>query len=272
MKPSDVVVSDALNHASIVDGCRLSRATIRVVPHLDLGEMDRALAAAGSARCRWVVTETHFSMDGDVPDLAAMRALCDRHNAGLIVDEAHALGVFGAAGSGLAAAASVTPDVLVGALGKAVGVQGAFVAGSEVLRSWLWNRARTFVFSTAPSPFLCQLIEGRLERVQSDEEGRRRLALSAGWLTSALRERGVPILGNPAGPVVPIALGEPAKAVRAARYLLERGVLVQAIRPPTVPRGSSRIRLSLSSVLTERELERLASLIPDACRAAMGSE
>ena len=269
MRPSDVVISDALNHASIVDGCRLSRATIHVVPHLDLREMDRALADASAARCRWVVTETLFSMDGDVPDLSEIRTLCDRHRAGMILDEAHSLGVFGPEGSGLAASAAIQPDVLVGTLGKAVGVQGAFVAGSEVLRSWLWNRARPFVFSTAMSPLLCELIAGRVELVRSDDEARRRLLRHARRLTNALRESGVPVLRDPAGPIVPIVLGKPEIAVRAARYLLERGVLVQAIRPPTVPPGSSRLRLSLSSALTDADLEKLAVLVPEACRAAL---
>jgi 8-amino-7-oxononanoate synthase len=211
-------------------------------------------------------------MDGDVPDLPALRALCDRYKAGLIVDEAHALGVFGPEGSGMAAATGVRPDVLVGTLSKALGalgVQGGFVAGSELLRTWLWNRARPFVFSTGMSPLLCELAKGQLEQVRSDDEARRRLLDNARRLIGRLHERAVPVLGNPAGPILPILLGPPEAAVKAAGYLLEQRVLVQAIRPPTVPHGSSRIRLSLSSELTDADIERLATLVPEACRAAL---
>src|SRR5262249_8238829 len=136
-RPGDVIVSDALNHASIIDGCRLSGASVRVVPHRDAGAVEAALATSGGATHRWVVTETYFSMDGDSPDLPALRAACDRHDAALVVDEAHALGVLGPRGTGLCAAAGIRPDVLIGTAGKALGLQGAFVAGSCSLRRWL---------------------------------------------------------------------------------------------------------------------------------------
>ena len=135
-RPGDLIVSDRLNHASIVDGCRLSRATVQVVPHCDLNAADRALQAPTKGR-RWLVTESYFSMDGDSPDLPGLRALCDARGAALVVDEAHALGVFGPEGSGLCRQGGVVPDVLVGGLGKAVGVQGAFVAGSAPLTELL---------------------------------------------------------------------------------------------------------------------------------------
>jgi 8-amino-7-oxononanoate synthase len=147
-RPGDIIVSDALNHASIIDGCRLSGASVRVVPHGDAAAVDAALAASTGAAHRWVVTEAYFSMDGDSPDLPSLRTICDRRDAALIVDEAHALGVFGPRGTGLCAAAGVRPDVLVGTASKALGLQGAFVVGPRRLRLWLWNRARSFVFST----------------------------------------------------------------------------------------------------------------------------
>src|SRR5262249_14986618 len=150
-RPGDVVVSDALNHASLIDGARLSRAEVAVVPHADVGAIDRALAGRAGRRA-WVLVESYYSMDADGHDLAALRHVCDEHGAALVIDEAHALGVLGPEGRGLAAAAGVRADVLVGTLGKAFGAQGAFVAGRAELRDWLWNRARSFVFSTGISP------------------------------------------------------------------------------------------------------------------------
>ena len=134
-----IIISDAANHASLIDGARLSRAEVRVVPHLDLEATRAALNGARGARACWVATESYFSMDGDGPDLRALRGLCDEYDAALIVDEAHALGVFGAAGAGRCAEAGVRAEALVGALGKAVGAHGGFVAGSADLRRFLWK-------------------------------------------------------------------------------------------------------------------------------------
>ena len=148
----DLIVSDAWNHASIIDGCRLSRAKVAVVPHGEV-EAVRGALRASRARRRWVVTEGYFSMEGDTPDLHALRAICDEYDAALIVDDAHAFGVLGPEGRGCASAAGVQPDILVGTLGKALGAQGAFVAGSRDLCRWLWNRARPFVLArVAQSP------------------------------------------------------------------------------------------------------------------------
>jgi 8-amino-7-oxononanoate synthase len=149
--PDDLIVSDALNHASIIDGARLSRARIAIVPHLDIGAIARALDERGAGRA-FVVTESYFSMDADSPDLRALRALCDERGAVLIVDEAHALGVLGPDGRGLCPEQGVRADVVVGTFGKAFGASGAFVAGCPALTVWLWNRARPFVFSTGISP------------------------------------------------------------------------------------------------------------------------
>ena len=144
-------MSDALNHASIIDGCRLTRARVEIVPHLDVLATERILSEPRCGRA-WVVTESYFSMDADGPDLASLRAACDCQGAALVLDEAHALGVFGPAGRGRAAEAGVEADVLIGTLGKAFGAAGAFVAGAAALTDWLWNRARSFVFSTGSQP------------------------------------------------------------------------------------------------------------------------
>lgn len=255
--PDDCIVSDALNHASIVDGCRLSRARIAVVPHLDVGAVERALEGAASARRRWVVTESYFSMDGDSPDLPALRTVCDRWDAALVVDEAHAIGVLGPRGAGRCAEQGIMPDVLIGTLGKALGLQGAFVAGPAVLRTWLWNRARSFVFSTGMSPALASAAAERVARCQADEATRASLRAATERLRSALARVGVEAGGS--GPIVPVIVGEPAAAWRAARRLRELGVFVQAIRPPTVPVGTSRLRVTAHAGLSADDLARCES-------------
>jgi 8-amino-7-oxononanoate synthase len=254
VKPGDRVVSDALNHASIIDGCRLARADVMVVPHCDLAAVAQALAQPSRQRA-WVVTESYFSMDGDGPDMAALRDICDRSGAGLIVDEAHALGVFGPEGRGRCAEAGVTPDVLVGTLGKAFGVQGAFVAGSSVLCRWLWNRARSFVYSTGMSPWLCSVAEASLGLVREGRDLRERLSSNASALRAGLRGLGLPVREG-FGPIIPMVVGSDADALSWSERLAARGVIVQAIRPPTVPEGSARLRITVSAGLTPDEISR----------------
>jgi 8-amino-7-oxononanoate synthase len=262
-----VVVSDALNHASIVDGCRLSRARVEVVPHLDPQAVERALAAAGHARARVVVVESCFSMDGDGPDLALLRGLCDRYAAGLLVDEAHALGVLGPAGAGRCAAAGIRADALVGTLGKAVGVHGAFVAGSARLRTLLWNRARSFVFSTAPSPRLAELATFHVQRARADDAGRARLRQAAHDLRVALQAAGVPTTTTADAPILPVHIGSNERAVAVASALQGDGILVQAIRYPTVPAGTARLRLTVSASWPDGAPERLATSLAKALEA-----
>lgn len=252
--PGDVIVSDALNHASLIDGCRLSGATIRVYPHLDISGADAALAGAAGARRRWLISESYFSMDGDIPDLRALRALCDRHDAALMVDEAHALGVFGDQGRGLCAEAGVRPDILVGTGGKSLGLHGAFVVGSAALRLWLWNRARSFVFSTGISPALATAFMARVAQVRADEDARTRLTARCTELRTGLMTLGSVPPGR--GPVIPWVLGESGVAVAASTRLRERGVLVQAIRPPTVPAGTARLRITARADLSVVDVER----------------
>jgi 8-amino-7-oxononanoate synthase len=256
-----VILSDALNHASIIDGCRLSKAATVVVPHLDLQAMRSALVDAREAASRWVVTESYFSMDAHTPDLAALRKLCDEYDAGLIVDEAHALGVFGERGSGLCAASRVQPDVVVGTLGKAVGVQGAFVAGSNNLRSLLWNRARSFVFSTGISPVLACLTTLAVGDVQADDAGRLRLLENAAALRAALKAGRAPLLNDSHGPIVPIVLGDNARTLAIAESVRASGVLVHPIRPPTVPNGSARLRVTVKASWALADVDFVANSI-----------
>ncbi len=254
--PGDVIVSDALNHASIIDGCRLSGATVRVIPHRDAVAAEEALAAARGTRRRWVVTESYFSMDGDSPDLGALRAACDRYDAALVVDEAHALGVFGPAGRGRCAEAGVVPDVLIGTAGKSLGLHGAFVTGSAHLRAWLWNRARSFVFSTGVSPSLAAAITLRVREVAVDDTSRRCLGWAERELRAGLSSLGLKGTAEGVGPVVPWVLGSAEAALAMSRRLHEQGVLVQAIRPPTVPAGTARLRITAHARLTAAAMDR----------------
>ncbi|MBK9261184.1 MAG: 8-amino-7-oxononanoate synthase [Polyangiaceae bacterium] len=260
----DVIVSDALNHASIIDGCRLSGATVAVVPHNNPDAVARALDHAHHARRRWVVTESYFSMDGDAPDLKRLRTICDHHGAALIVDEAHAIGTLGPAGRGIAASMNVAPDVLVGTLGKSIGLQGAFVAGPRALRTWLWNRARSFVFSTGISPSLASAIHERVLQVAQDEPRRERLEKVARHLRTELARIVGPALMPSDGPILPVFIGAPDAAVRISNRLRERGVLVQAIRPPTVPTGTSRLRITAHARLSDQQIELFLNVFRDA--------
>ncbi|MCE7889124.1 MAG: 8-amino-7-oxononanoate synthase [Sorangiineae bacterium PRO1] len=264
-RPGDRVVSDALNHASIIDGCRLARADVAVVPHRDLAAVEGVLAEPAAGARRFVVTESYFSMDGDQADLPGLRRLCDRFGASLLVDEAHALGVFWPEGAGLCRATGVVPDALVGTLGKAIGVHGAFVAGSGELRRWLWNRARSLVFSTASSPLLALIALEQVRRARRDEAGRSRLAQAAAQLRARLRAAGVEAAPGSTGPIVPILLGDNARALRVADALQRDGFRAQAIRPPTVPAGSARLRITVSTALDDATLERLATCLIAAC-------
>jgi 8-amino-7-oxononanoate synthase len=273
-RPGDLIVSDALNHASIIDGCRLSGAHIVVVPHRDPAAVERALtthrgasgsgsratsgsgsrATSGSGSRAWVVTESYFSMDGDSPDLRALRSICDAHDAALYVDEAHALGVLGPEGRGACAEASVVPDVLVGTLGKALGLQGAFVTGTPTLRTYLWNRARSFVFSTGVSPALASRIRDNIERAAADEPARTRLHHHTRQLREGLERLGVNVLPDSRGPILPWLVGPESTAMELSRSLRAEGILVQPIRPPTVPAGTSRLRITATATLSEQDI------------------
>jgi len=262
----DTIVSDALNHASIIDGVRLARASVIVVPHLDLGATERALAESAASRRRLVVVESCYSMDGDRPDLRALRSLCDAYDAILYVDEAHGLGVFGPEGRGLCAEVGVVPDVLVAPLGKAFGLQGAIVAGCVELTDWLWNRARSLIYSTAMSPTLARSTLARLDHVRRADDLRRRLLDRSHALRDRL-EQATGVRPRGFGPIVPWILESPARAVRASKLLEARGLVVLPIRPPTVPEGSSRLRLTVSAGMPESTWQTCLTVIEEVARA-----
>nr|WP_225936911.1 8-amino-7-oxononanoate synthase [Myxococcus sp. RHSTA-1-4] len=242
--PGDAVFSDALNHASLVDGCRLSRARVVVYPHADVEALSRALADT-PARRKLVVTDTVFSMDGDVAPLREIVEACEAHGAALMVDEAHATGVLGARGAGLCEELGLEGrvDLRMGTLSKALGGMGAYVATSRGVADLLVSRARPFVFSTALPAALCAAAEAAVDRVEGDPELRERLWRNIRRFAAGLRVEA-------RGAIFPIILGEPERALDAARRLREAGVLVKAIRPPTVPEGTSRLRFCLSAAHT----------------------
>lgn len=279
--PGDLVVSDALNHASLIDGARLSRARVAVVSHGDAGAIARALDDRAEARA-WVVVESYYSMDADGPDLAAVRAICDARGAGLYVDEAHALGVLGPRGRGRCAEAGIVPDVLIGTLGKAFGGQGAFAVGRAVLRDWLWNRARSFVFSTGLAPVSAAAAVRALQDVIEHPELAARVTELSARLRAGLVAAGALeaphgsievadddprmfVLGF--GHVVPVLVGSPARAVRLAGRLRDRGVHAQAIRPPTVPAGRARLRLTVTAKHGPDDIDRAVEAFASTVRA-----
>jgi len=248
----DLVVSDALNHASLVDGCRLSRAEVAVVPHTDVDAVSRALGRGGFRR-KLVVTDAVFSMDGDQAPLGALADACAREGAALLVDEAHATGVLGSRGSGLCEAAGVQPDVRMGTLGKALGGFGAYAASRRTVADFLVNRARSLVFSTTLPPALCEALVVAVDLLEHDPELRPRLWRNIRRFVDGLRRLGVPAEARSA--IVPVVLGTPERAVRASAFLRERGLLVKPIRPPTVPEGTSRLRFALSAAHTEAQID-----------------
>ena len=259
----DAIFSDELNHASIIDGCLLSRAELVRYRHRDVGELADLLART-KARRRLVVTDAVFSMDGDAAPLRELAELCDRHGAMLYVDEAHAAGVLGPTGAGLAEALGVADrvDVHMGTLGKALGAFGAYVAGSRRLVDWLVSKARTFVFTTALPPAACGAALAALDVVRDEPERRARL----GALTERMRV-GLARLGfdvsDVVAPIFPVVLGDEARALAAARALRERGFFVRAIRPPTVPRGTSRLRVTLTAGHTDVQVDAFLDALRD---------
>ncbi len=254
--PEDVVFSDALNHASIIDGCRLSRARVVVYPHADPAALDRLLSSHPGRR-RLVATDAIFSMDGDRAPLDALVEVCRRHGAALLVDEAHATGVLGPRGAGLCEELGLESevDLRMGTLSKALGCFGAFVATRGPLAELLFHRARSLVFSTSLPPAICAAASEAVRIVEEEPASRETLWRNIRYLAHGLRELGVD--AQESSPIFPVVLGEAERAVEAARLLREQGLLVKPIRPPTVPAGSSRLRIALSASHTGAHLDQL---------------
>ena len=262
----DRVLSDAQNHASIIDGLRLSGCQKIVFPHLDLGAVEEALIQTHPEGKTFLVTESLFSMDGDVAPLETYAELAKKYEANLIVDDAHAVGVFGEErGSGLTERFGVEKRALaiVSTFGKAFGLFGAFVAGPQVLIDYLINRCRSFIFTTAVPPLLLYGVEAGLDLLGAEPERRKRVCLLADQLRQRFKEAGLDTLQS-AGPIVPVVLGKSERALAVAQHLQEKGLDVRAIRPPTVAPGTARLRISVHADHTEQQIDQLAEAVEKA--------
>lgn len=258
----DAVFSDRLNHASIIDGCRLSRATTFVYPHGDCAALETMLREAAGFRRRLIVTDSLFSMDGDLAPLTEITALAQQYGAMLLVDEAHATGVFGERGRGVAEYLDVEGlmDIRIGTLSKALACCGGFVCGRRSLIDWLVNRARSYIFSTALPPSIAAAATAALDIVRDEPQRRERLLERAQYLADELRRHGWNV-GRTGSQIVPLMVGEPRRALDMSAALFERGLWVPAIRPPSVPKGESRLRIGLSAAHDDSMIDRLLSAI-----------
>ena len=252
----DVVYSDELNHASIIDGCRLSRAEIKIYPHLDTGRLESLLREDSGRKCRkLVVTDTVFSMDGDVAPLKEITDLSEKYGAALMVDEAHATGVLGKRGSGATEYFGVEErvPVVMGTLSKAVGSLGGYVAGSRHLVDFIRNRVRSYIFDTSlPASSLAASIAA-IRIIENEPERRERLWSLIHRFKNGIESMGLKVMPSDSA-IVPVLVGEAAPALRFAAVLRERGVYTPAVRPPSVPPGMCRIRVTLMATHTEEQI------------------
>jgi 8-amino-7-oxononanoate synthase len=261
--PGDVVFSDALNHASLIDGIRLSRATKVIYPHGDIAFLENALREHASATgARVIVSESVFSMEGDIAPLDSLLRLARDYNAELVLDEAHATGVAGPRGRGIAMLRDATGEALaiVHTCGKALASAGAFVCCSEMLKQYLVNRARTFIFSTAMPPYFAGQIRAALDLAIEADRERAHLRAISDLLREQLTRAGIGF-GTSQTQIVPVLCGTNEAALHVASALQESGFAVRAIRPPTVPEGTARVRLSLTAKITREDVMRLSEAL-----------
>jgi 8-amino-7-oxononanoate synthase len=266
LRPEDAVFSDSANHASIIDGIRLAKCRKVIFPHLEMNFLEEELRRSqSSSGARVIVVESIFSMNGDRAPLLDLASLAERYGAELVVDEAHAIGVYGPCGSGCVAEAGLTGRVLaaIHTCGKALAAAGAFVCGAEHLRDFLINRARTFIFSTGLPPYFAAQVGAGLRMARQSDAQRTHLSSLGMYLRDELNRNGFDTAGS-SSHIVPVILGANDATVNFAAYLQARGFGVKAIRPPTVPQNSSRVRLSLTANLTKETLAELASTMVQA--------
>ncbi len=262
MGRDDIVLCDKLNHASIIDGIILSRAGLRRYPHADIGALEEILKDLGTAKRKLIVTDTVFSMDGDKAPLAEIVDLARRYEAMVMVDEAHATGVLGPHGGGLAEELGLQGkiDIQMGTLSKAAGCFGAYVAGSEILREYLINKSREFIYTTAMPPALAQAARMALQIIQQEDQLRRQLKDNADYLHCQLKVMGFDTM-NSTTPIIPVLVKDPLRAVEFSRHLLSKSIFVQAIRPPTVPVNTARLRLTVTAAHTRDDLDQLLNAL-----------
>lgn len=252
----DVIFSDALNHASIIDGCRLSRADALIYPHCDLDRLESDLRRTQKNSKKLIVTETVFSMDGDIAPVREIADLAARFGAVVMVDEAHATGVFGPNGGGIVEEMGLAGQVLIqmGTLGKALGGFGAYVAGSRDLRDLLINRCRSFIFTTSLPPVVIAMAKAAIDIMKKEPQRRRALRDNSRTLREGLERMGFS-LGRSGSQILPLMVGDSAKCMNFAERLLQNGVFAQGIRPPSVPPGTSRLRIVPMATHTREQME-----------------
>jgi 8-amino-7-oxononanoate synthase len=255
MGPEDTILSDALNHASIIDGCRLSRASVQVFRHRDMAHLAQLLAACPQSGQRLIVTDSVFSMDGDVAPLVDIVMLARRYHAWVMVDEAHATGVFGTHGTGVVEELGLENEreIQMGTFGKALGGFGAYVAGSHELIEWLINRARSFIYTTGVPPAVAASALAALDLIAQEPERRKKLWDNAAFLWQGLEKLGYK-LGPTRSPILPVLIGDAQQTMALAAALLQRGIFAQGIRPPTVPEGTSRLRVTPMATHSREQL------------------
>jgi 8-amino-7-oxononanoate synthase len=267
-----LVLLDRLSHASLIDGARLSGRPFRTYGHRDPDKLERLLRSRPARQAALIVTEGVFSMDGDIAPLVELVSLARRYEARILLDDAHATGVLGRNGRGSLEHFGIVPseDVIqMGTLGKAVGTFGAFVTGPRDLIRYLLNTARSFIYTTSLPPAVCAASIAAIDLIEKEPERRERLWRNRTVLSDGIRDRGLDP-GNSESPILPVLLGDSERAVRFSEILYERGILAPAIRPPTVPRGTSRIRMTAMSDHSAEDLNRVLNALDEARRTVIG--
>ena len=267
----DAVFSDELNHASIVDGCRLSKADVFVYRHNDMGDLRRQIAQAGPRRRRLAVSDAVFSMDGDILDLPRFLEVCRTGGVLSMIDEAHSTGVMGTTGRGLCEHfGTAHPDILMGTLSKALGSEGGYVCATQMVCDYLRNRSRSFIFSTAFSPGSAAAADVALTVLEENPALAGSVRRKAQLFAAELSSRGIPV--RTASAIVPVIVGDERRAVEVAARLEARGFLVPAIRYPSVAKGAARLRVAMSAAVDDADVRRLAEALADVCREVESSQ
>ena len=252
----DIIFSDALNHASIIDGCRLSRAETGIYPHKDLNRLETLLTQSRACTNRYIVTDGVFSMDGDIAPLPALLSLAEKYDAVIILDDAHGTGAIGKTGKGTLEHFGMKSSpriIIMGTLGKALGSFGAFAAGTASLKPFLVNRARSFIFTTALPPAVPAAALAALDRIEQDPGLVRKLKENAALMREGLCRLGFDIMETETQ-IIPVMIGRPEHALHMAKELFARGLFIQAIRPPTVPENASRLRITVMAAHEKKDL------------------
>jgi len=252
----DVIFSDELNHASIIDGCRMSRAEIRVFPHKDMDFLEKLLSESSKFKRKLIITDGVFSMDGDLAPLPEIVKLADKYSSAIMVDDAHATGILGRGGRGIVEHYGLDGkvEIIMGTLGKALGSFGAYIAGNKILKEYLINKCRSFIFTTALPPPVLASSFAAIELIEGEPQIREKLWSNVKYLRKELTQLGYSIGGETQ--IIPIIIGDEGLTMTLGERLLDEGVFVQGIRYPTVPRGKARLRITVSSAHSMDNLEK----------------